>query len=516
MTTESLLPLLAVAVSAVAVVPILLSGARPNRREAWTFAAALVKFGVVLALLPGVLRGVTYASPGIAFVPGVRLVLRVDALGALFALLASGLWLVTSLYSVGYVRSLDEAHQTGYFAAFAASLSATVGVAFAGNLLTLFVFYELLTVATYPLVVHKRTAEAWRAGRTYVVYTLAGGVAILAGTVLVYAVAGTTTFAPGGLAGVLAADPLVGRVAFALLVAGFGVKAALFPLHGWLPEAMVAPTPVSGLLHAVAVVKSGAFGIARVVLYVFGPDGVRTFGVGVPLAVVAAVTMVLAAALALRQDRLKRGLAYSTVSQLSYIVLGLAVLTPTAVQGALLHLSAHALMKLVLFFCAGVVYCETHVERIDELAGIGRRLPATMTLFAVASAGLVGFPLVAGFVSKWYLLTGLFAGGDLVLAGLLLLAGLLKLLFFWPIVSAAFFAESGAERGPTRASLSADGGHDGDAVHDWEPRTWRTETDWQLLLPVAVALALAVVYGVVPTELPFYELATRVAEVTAG
>jgi NADH-quinone oxidoreductase subunit L/multicomponent Na+:H+ antiporter subunit D len=220
--------------------------------------------------------------------------------------------------------------------------------------------------------------------------------------------------------------------------------------------------------------------------------------------------MVLAAVLALRQDRLKRGLAYSTVSQLSYIVLGLAVLTPAAVQGALLHLSAHAFMKIVLFFCAGIIYVETHVERIDGLDGIGRRLPATMTTFAIASAGLVGFPLVAGFVSKWYLLVGLFGGSRLVFGGLLLTAGLLKLLFFWPILSAAFFGTPDAET-PRRSAPRADGGQVA-----WESRSWRTETDWRVLLPVFVAASLAVVYGIVPTELPLFDLAERVVEVTGG
>jgi NADH-quinone oxidoreductase subunit L/multicomponent Na+:H+ antiporter subunit D len=510
--TTSLLPVVAVGVSAVAVVPILLSRERPNLREAWTFAAAVVKFAAVLALVPGVLRGTTYVSPAVTFLTGVEFVLRVDALGALFALLASGLWIVASVYSVGYVRGVGEDYQTRYFAAFAASLSATLGVAFAGNLVTLFVCYELLTVATYPLVVHKRTETARRAGRKYVLFTLGGGVAVFGGTVLVYAQTGTTAFTAGGVRTLLTADPLLARSAFGLLVAGFGVKAALMPVHGWLPDAMVAPTPVSGLLHAVAVVKSGAFGIARVVLYVFGPDGVGALGVGMPLAVVAAATMVFAGVLALRQERLKRGLAYSTVSQLSYIVLGVAVLTPMAVRGALLHLSAHAFMKLVLFFCAGVVYVETHVERIDELAGVGRRLPATMTAFAVASAGLVGLPLVAGFVSKWYLLTGLFGGGQLVFAGVLLAAGLLKLLFFWPIVARAFFAEPASDTPSAAVKAGDDHGND----RGWDSRSWRTEADWRLLGPVVVAVGVAVVYGVVPTELPFYELATRVVEVTGG
>jgi multicomponent Na+:H+ antiporter subunit D len=493
--TTSVLPLIAVGASAVAVVPILLSRSRPNLREGWTFAAALVKFGVVLLLVSGVRNGTTYVTPSLQFVPGVELVLRVDALGALFALVASALWLVTCLYSVGYMRGLDEANQTRYFAAFAGSMSATIGVAFAGNLVTVLVAYELLTLATYPLVVHKRTTEARAAGRKYVLYTLAGGLAVFSGTLLVYALTGTTAFTPGGVGDSLSANPVFARAAFALLVGGFGVKAALAPLHGWLPDAMVAPTPVSSLLHAVAVVKSGVFGIARVVLYVYGTDDLTSLGVGMPLAVLAAATMLFAAALALRQTSLKRGLAYSTVSQLSYILLGLAVATPGTIRGALLHFSAHAFMKIALFFCAGLVYVETHVETIADLRGIGRRLPATMTAFAVASAGLVGLPFVAGFVSKWYLLVGLVAAAHPLLAGAMLVAGLLKLLFFWPIVSAAFFPDD-----------ASDGAR-------WDRETRQTEADWRLLVPVLLAVAVAVGYGIVPTRFPFFDLADRIVEV---
>ena len=511
MTEVSWLPALAVALPAAAVVPILYDRGRPTRRERWTFLAAGGTVAIAAWLVPGVLDGVVPATPAVAFLPGAALVLRVDALGALFGLLASALWLLTSVYSVGYVRAVDAPRQTRYFAAFAASMAATLLVAYAGNLLTLFVGYELLTLATYPLVVHAGTAAARRAGRKYVLYTLGGGVAVLGGTVLVHGLAGSTAFTPGGLAGLLAAEPALARAAFGLLVAGFGVKAALVPLHGWLPDAMVAPTPVSGLLHAVAVVKSGVFGLARVVLYLFGPEGVEALGAGLPLAVVAAVTMTLAGLLALRQERLKRGLAYSTISQLSYIVLGIAVLAPTAVHGALLHFSAHALLKLVLFLCAGVVYVETHVERLDDLRGIGRRLPVTMTMFAVASAGLVGFPLLAGFVSKWYLLLGLIGAERVGFAGVLLLAGLLKLLFFWPIVAAAFDVGAWPLEG------------DRPVVTDGGPPTsrgaggrGRLEADWRLLAPIAVVLAVAVAYGVAPTALPFFELAARAAEVAVG
>jgi NADH-quinone oxidoreductase subunit L/multicomponent Na+:H+ antiporter subunit D len=439
----SLRPLAAVLVSTLAIVGILASHRRPNVREGWSVAAALAKFGIVASMVPGVLDGDVYVTELGTFVFGVDFALRADPLGTLFALLASFLWIITTFYSIGYMRGLDEHAQTRYFASFAASVAAAVGVAFGSNLLVLFVFYELLTVATYPLVTHDEDPEARAAGRKYLAYTFGGGVAVLAGTVLVYWLTGTVAFTAGGIEGLATADPMYARATFALLAGGFGVKAALMPMHSWLPDAMVAPTPVSGLLHAVAVVKSGVFGVARVVLDVFGPETVADLGVGVALAAVAAFTLLTASIIALRQDNLKRRLAYSTVSQLSYIVLGLGVgaygSTGLALSGGLLHIPAHAFMKLTLFFCAGAIHVETHTDDISDMAGIGRRMPLTMAAFGVASVGMAGIPLLAGFVSKWYLLLGSVEAGYAVFAVALLLSGVLNVAYFWPIVYQAFF-----------------------------------------------------------------------------
>jgi NADH-quinone oxidoreductase subunit L/multicomponent Na+:H+ antiporter subunit D len=466
----SLRPIAAVLASAIAIAPILASRGRPNIRESWTVLAAVTKLGIVASMVPGVLAGQVYVTDFGTFVPGVRFALRVDPLGLLFGLLASLLWLVTSFYSIGYMRGLDEHAQTRYFAAFAASLASAVGVALAANLLVLFVFYELLTVATYPLVAHDETDEARAAGRKYLAYTFGGGVAVLSGAVLVFWLTGTTAFTPGGIADLATADPVLARAAFALLAAGFGVKAALMPLHSWLPDAMVAPTPVSGLLHAVAVVKSGVFGIARLVLDVFGPDLVGDLGVGLPLAAVAAFTLVTASVIALRQDNLKRRLAFSTVSQLSYIVLGLAVLHPIALVGGLLHIPAHAFMKLTLFFCAGAIHVETHTDDISNMAGIGARMPLTMTAFGVAALGMAGIPLLAGFVSKYFLLIGTVTTGQLLFTGALLLSGILNIAYFWPVVYTAFFESPGTgdrkpvvegpRGGGTAEPVAPDGGRD--------------------------------------------------------
>jgi NADH-quinone oxidoreductase subunit L/multicomponent Na+:H+ antiporter subunit D len=545
--TESLRPILAILVSAVAIPAILSLKGRPNLREGVTLTVAFAKFGLIASMVPGVLSGTEYEFVVGQFATGIELAFNVDPLGLLFGLLASLLWIVTSFYSIGYMRGLDEHAQTRYFASFAASLASAVGVAFASNLLTLFVCYELLTVSTYPLVTHDETDEARAAGRKYLAYTFGGGVAVLGGTVLVFVLAGTTAFTPGGLEGLATADPTLARAAFALLAAGFGVKAALMPVHSWLPDAMVAPTPVSGLLHAVAVVKSGVFGIARVVLDVYGTGTMEQLGVGLPLAAIAAFTLLTASVIALRQDNLKRRLAYSTISQLSYIVLGLGLLHGQALTGGLLHIPAHAFMKLTLFFCAGAIHVETHTDDISDMAGIGRRMPLTMAAFAVAAAGMAGIPLVAGFVSKWYLVIGaLSLDGGLVFAAALLVSGVLNIAYFWPIVYQAYFeSPEGHDEKPLiggplggRSELRADGGdaHDDDHVvegdipdpqhvdhlgkhredHEhhggppaggWDDRGWRGgESTWFMLGPILTAATLSLLLGTVPYTAVFLRI----------
>ncbi|MGM0605345.1 MAG: cation:proton antiporter [Halobacteriota archaeon] len=480
----SLRPLAAVVVSLVATGLIIASYRRPNVREGWTILAAVSKFAIVASMFPGVLEGTIYVSTVGTILPGVDFTLRADPLGMLFATLASLLWIITSFYSIGYMRGLDEHGQTRYFASFAASVAAAIGIAFAGNLVTIFIFYELLSVATYPLVAHDETDEARAAGRKYLAYTFfGGGVLVLAGTALVYWLAGTTDFSAGGIAALAGADPTIAQITFIVLAIGFGVKAGLMPLHQWLPEAMVAPTPVSGLLHAVAVVKSGAFGIARVVLDVFGPEFVYQLGMGLVISTIAAITLTAASLIAIRKDHLKQRLAYSTVSQLSYIVLGLGLFGWYGLVGALLHIPAHAFMKLTLFFCAGAIHVETHTDYISQMAGIGKRMPVTMGAFTVAAAGMAGIPLLAGFVSKYYMLIGgVQMGAELTpvayyLAGALLLSGVLNIVYFWPVVYTAFFeAEDRHDAKPlvdfsiggeVRSVLPAtDGGH-----ADESPRT---------------------------------------------
>jgi multicomponent Na+:H+ antiporter subunit D len=434
----STLLLIAVVAALAAAGLILLSRRRPNLREAVTIAAAVVTIAAVASLLPAVRAGQDVAVELFPLVEGVAFGLRADLAGMIFALSASVLWLLTSFYAIGYVRTLEEHRQTRFFASFAVCIASVMGLAFAADLLTFFIFYELLTVATYPLVTHKDTPAALAAGRRYLGYLLSGGVALLAAIAVLYAATGTLEFQPGGFAsGTLGSGQVT--VVFVLLALGFGTKAAVMPLHAWLPAAMIAPTPVSALLHAVAVVKAGVFGYVRGIGFVLGPDALAGIAATDVLAALAGLTIIVASLIALRQDNLKRRLAFSTVAHLSYIVLGLALLTPTAWDGALYHLVNHAALKITLFFCAGALYAHAHVDRVSQLDGIGWKMPYTMGAFAVASLGLAGLPPMGGFVSKLYLVRGAVEAGQPVHAAILLVASLLAAAYLFPIVFRAFF-----------------------------------------------------------------------------
>lgn len=497
-----MLPLLAVLVSALAVPAILMSGRHPNLREFWTFVAAFIKFGCILALLPGALRGETAGITLLEIAPGVSFSLAADPLGVFFALVASALWIVTSVYSIGYMRGNREKRQTRYYAAFALSLASTIGIAFADNLLTFLIFYEILTLATYPLVIHKETPEAIRSGRMYLAYALTAGLLFLGGTAWIYFRTGSLDFAAGGMIGDGLFTGAEMKVLFLLFLVGVGVKSGVMPLHSWLPAAMVAPTPVSALLHAVAVVKSGAFGVLRVTGFVFGPETMREHGLDIILAVFAASTVILASLIALRQDNLKKRLAYSTVGHLSYIVLGAALVSPAALTGSLLHLSSHALMKITLFFCAGAIYVHAHKTEISQLNGLGRTMPWTFGAFTIGSLGLAGLPPLNGFVSKWWLCVGaLESGRDLALA-VFLLSGVLNASYFFPIVLRAFFY-----------APPADKAHHGTDSHH-EPRG---EASAWMVVPLCFTATLAVLFGIFPNfPLPFFDLAHLVVEAVTG
>ncbi len=441
----TIIPILAVLISLAAVPLILLSANKPNLRELWTVLAAVIKFLLVITLIPSAVAGNTIRVVLWEIAPDLPLALTADPIGVFFAVIASGLWLLTSFYSIGYMRGHGEVKQTRYFASFAVCLSSTIGIAFSGNLLTFILFYEILTIATYPLVIHSETEEAVSAGRKYLTYTLTAGLLLIAAAGITYSITGTLTFQAGGIFTTEMLNTGTAVSIFLLFLGGVGVKAGLIPIHSWLPSAMAAPTPVSALLHAVAVVKSGVFGVIRVVGFVFGPEVMAHFGLDHILMVVAAATIILASLLAFRQDNLKLRLAYSTVGHLSYIVLGASLLTPVGMTGSILHISAHATMKITLFFCAGAIAVNLHKKYISQLNGIASVMPWTMAAFTIGSLGLAGFPPINGFVSKWFLGYGALQGSMLVPVLILVTSGLLNVGYFFPIIKRAYFHQGGEE-----------------------------------------------------------------------
>lgn len=432
---------LAIVLPACAAGLIALAHRAPNLREAIGIGCAVLLLATVALILPMVLAGDQPATHWLEPIPGAAIAFRVEPLGMLFALVASSLWLVSMIYAIGYMRGNDEAHQTRFFACFALALSCTVGVAFAANLLTLFLFYEALTLATYPLVTHHGDEESRRGGRTYLVILLGTStVLLLPAIVATWMVAGTLEFTAGGI--------LAGKVSehgaailLALFMFGIG-KAALMPFHRWLPAAMVAPTPVSALLHAVAVVKAGVFAVLKVIVYVFGVDAVGSAAFAW-LPWVAGFTIIAASIVALRADNLKRRLAYSTVSQLSYVVLAAALLAPLSIVGAALHIAAHAVGKITLFFAAGAIYTASHKTLVSELDGIGRRMPLTLAAFGIAALSMIGLPPTAGMLSKWYIVAGAWQAHHWIALGVIAASTLLNAGYFLPIVYRAFLHEPG-------------------------------------------------------------------------
>lgn len=484
----SYIPLFAVLVSLVAVPFILLSDKKPNLREFWTILASVIKFGLVLSLLPGALAGNVVELHLFDIAPNLPLLFKVDTFGVFFALIASGLWFFTSFYSIGYMRGHGEIKQTRYFASFAICVSSTIGIAFSGNLITFLIFYEMLTLATYPLVIHNESKEAIAAGRKYLTYTLTAGLLLIAAVGLTYTLTGTLEFKPGGIFGDVDLSNAMAVTLFLLYLGGVGVKAGIMPLHSWLPSAMAAPTPVSALLHAVAVVKSGVFGVIRVVGFVFGPEVMADFGLNDILMIMAGTTVIVASLLAFNQDNLKRRLAYSTVGHLSYIVLGAALLTETGMIGSIFHISTHATMKITLFFCAGAIYVNLHKSNISSLNGIAKVMPWTMGAFTVGAMGLAGIPPINGFVSKWYLASGVLEGDMIIPVIILVVSGLLNVGYFFPIIHRAYFRKGGDE-------LSKYG-----------------EASPFMVVPIVITATLSLLFGIFPNLFfHFFEMASIIA-----
>lgn len=451
-TITSFSPAFAVLASLFGAIIILVFSRHPNIREGFSVFAGIIKFGIVASMIPVVMSGKLIELKLWEALPGLPIMFRVDAFGLLFGLIASFLWIFTTLYSVGYMRTLKEHAQTRYFFCFAIALSSAIGIAFSANLFTLFIFYEILTVSTYPLVVHIETPEAMKAGRKYLLYLLTSGVFLLFSIVAVYHYTGTTDFAFGGILKGKGIPENILKLLFVTFMIG-SAKAAFMPLHSWLPTAMIAPTPVSALLHAVAVVKAGVFTATRIILYVFGIDIMNETGLALAMAYVVAFTIIVASFFALTHDNLKKRLAYSTISQLSYVILGVVMLTPAGITGGMLHILNHAFMKITLFFCAGALIVASGKEKISEMNGIARKMPLTMMAFTMGAIGMAGTPPMAGFISKWYLLIASVEIAQIPLLLVLLASTLLNVAYFFPIIINAFFKKPDRELSYKEAPL---------------------------------------------------------------
>ena len=495
MTIVDIRPFLAVGVSLLAAILIMFTGKKPNVRDFWSVAAAFIKCLLVFSMVPAVLAGNVYEYTLFQVTDTLGFTLRTDAAGMVFACVSSFLYIPVSFYAIGYMRGHHEKEQTGFFAAFAVCLSAAIGIALSANLLTFFIFYELLTIATWPLVFHERNEEARFSGRKYLVYTLVTGQLMLAGIVAIYAMAGTLEFQAGGFLTADMAPTWVLQMLFFLMVLGGAVKAGVMPLHGWLPSAMVAPTPVSALLHAVAVVKAGAFCVLRLIGFVFGPQLLAQIGCADILAWVAAFTIIASSLIAMQQDNLKRRLAFSTVGQLSYVVLGAALLAPLSILGAYFHIVAHALMKITLFMCAGAIIVTAHKDNISDMHGIGKKMPITMACFTIASLGIAGMPFIVGFLSKWNLALGALQVGQPLFIAVLIGSALLGLSYLMPVAYLAFFKPN------AKGEFKAYG-----------------EANKFMLIPICVTAALSVILGIVPNFGPhLYDLASMAAQsITQG
>lgn len=435
--------LLAILVPLVGSVAVMLTGKRPNVREACSFITATVLFATVASLVPSVLAGQNFVCHLFSLLPGISVTLRADSFSMVFALIASSLWMVTVIYSMGYMRGAHEHAQTRFNACFALALFGAIGCAFSDNLFTLYLFYEVVSISTYPLVAHHQDREGYDGARKYLTYLTATAKGlVLPAMIMTYVLCGTLDFSLNIRDGIFPSDASrwMVTITYICLVLGFA-KNGIMPFHNWLPGAMVAPTPVSALLHAVAVVKVGVFSTTRVMLFLFGVVKMNDFNLGIPTAYFVSFTILAASVIALSKDNLKARLAYSTVSQLSYVVLGVALLTPVGIEGGIVHIVNHAFAKITLFFCAGAIYVASHKKDISEMKGLGRVMPFTFAAFGIAALSMIGVPPVGGFVSKWFLLVGAMDAAQIGIVVVLLSSTILNIGYFAPVVYSAFFGK---------------------------------------------------------------------------
>lgn len=472
MEVHSIQPIVPIIVAGLAGVLTFINGNKTFWRNLYGTVASIIAFIFVISMVPGALNGTIYVFKVVDLIKGLSINFRVDTLGLIFGMVSSSMWVLVNIYTIGYME--HEGNKQRFFAFFSLSLFCAFGIAFSENLFCFLLFYEFLSICTYPLVIHAGTEEAMKAGSRYLIYTLGGGGFFLIAIIITYVITGgNLTLSQPGLLNISSGVGLL-RVLFFLYLIGVAVKAAIMPLHHWLPSAMVAPTPVSTLLHAVAVVKAGVFGVLRLIYSIYGIDLMKQLGLGPILLALAAFTIIAASLIAIRQDNLKRRLAYSTVSQLSFIVAAGALLSPAGAIASMIHIANHAFTKGTLFMSAGIIAEETGVKEISQMKGIARRLPWTMAIFTMAALGMIGFPPFAGFVSEWYFGWGAIQGKEYVLIAVLVVNGILDALYFMPIIYTAYFDKADKER-PFERSVK--------------------ETTWKMLGPIVGTLGMTVVLG---------------------
>ncbi len=437
-TNPSVIVTLTIIIPIVAMLIIIILDRHPNIRDSVSVITSIVLFYLVWCLYLIFSSQQNIETQWFELIPGLELAFKIEALGIMFALVASFLWFVTTLYSIGYMRVHNERHQTRFYAYFAIAISSVIAIAFSRNLFTLFIFYEILTLSTYPLVTHAGTQQAKLGGRTYLAILLSTSIVFfLFAIILSWFIAGTLDFTNGGIFPDTS-SPLVLGLLLLLFIFGIG-KSAIMPFHRWLPAAMVAPTPVSALLHAVAVVKAGVFTILKVIIYIFGIDTVNTLVTTQALLYLAGASILLASIVAMKQNNLKARLAYSTISQLGYITLGALLATSTSITASSMHITMHAFAKITLFFCAGAILITTHKTDVDQMHGLGRQMPLTMTAFFIASISIIGLPPTGGSWSKWYLILATIETEQILLMLILMLSSLLNIAYLLPIPMRAFF-----------------------------------------------------------------------------
>ncbi|WP_457575236.1 monovalent cation/H+ antiporter subunit D family protein [Desulfomarina sp.] len=470
--------LIALLIPLIATLGVMFKGDNENIREGISSVASILLLLIVASMIPAVLKGKTLFFLIFTILPGVTVALRADAMSMIFAIVASSLWTIAVFYSMGYMRGLKEHAQTRFNACFALAIFGAIGVAFSDNLFTMYLFYEIVSICTYPLVAHHQDEEGYHGARKYIIYlTTTAKAFLLPAMILIYVLTGTLDFAPDISTGIFPADINKTLVIMLYIFCIFGfAKNGIMPFHHWLPGAMVAPTPVSALLHAVAVVKVGVFCTTRVMLYVFGTQTMHALNLGIPTAYFVSFTILAASIIALSKDNLKARLAYSTVSQLSYIILGVALLTDTGIQGGLIHIVNHAFSKITLFFCAGAIYVASHKKYISEMEGLGKTMPFTFAAFGIASLSMIGAPPVAGFITKWNLLIGSIEAHQMGILLILIASTMLNAAYFAPVTYKAFFGKRPAD----------------------EPFTGIKEAPLSMLIPILIACTISVLIGIFP------------------